>query len=236
LLVAFSAVAGGRVVWKKTKIDEVDGKWKLEMEVHLDKAPDVAWVPVTISFEQTVYYEQTLMDGKSEPVLTKQPLINQAPKVEQAEIGFSDPTTGKTQKRTRFTLPVTRDSEYEAGEYKVTVEEKSTGKKLGTPQTIILEGKNKPIDRRAIIVEERKKEKKKAADSDEPAAANPDSAEYWAGGPTEPESKQADLPPPASMRERPCGCRVPGSSQGPDRFAYFGLAFLGAVWLLRRVK
>jgi hypothetical protein len=146
-----------------------------------------------------------------------------------------DPTNAKIQNRTRFSFPLTRDRGYEAGEYKVIVEDKSTGRKFGSPQTLILEGDNEPIDRRSITFDEKKKKPKKEAAAQDNSAPppNPDSEEYWEGGPTEAEKQEQDLPP-ASMRERPCGCRVPGTRQGPDSAVYVFGVLLGAAVLLRR--
>jgi hypothetical protein len=235
LSVSFSALAGGRIVWKKTKISELSASWKVDVEVHLDKAPDVAMIPVSFSLEPIVYYERSLVDGNEKPQLRKVPLENKSPMVESVDIGFLDPASGKIQKRTRFTFPLTRDRGYEAGEYKVTVEDKSSGRKLGTPQNLILEGDNEVIDRRSITFDEKKKkpkETKKAEDSAPPP--DPDSDEYWSGGPTEPEQQDKDLPPPASMQERPCGCRLPGNSQRPDAAIYAFLAVLAGMIAVRR--
>lgn len=237
LFVSFSALAGGRVVWKKTKISELSGSWKVDVEVHMDRAPDVAMVPISFSLEPIVYYERSLVDGSDKPQLRKVPLENKSPMVESVDVGFLDPTNAKIQKRTRFTFPLTRDRGYEAGEYKVTVEDKSTGRKLGSPQTLILEGDNEVIDRRSIMFDEKKKkpkEEKKTDESSSSSAPDPDSEEYWASGPSEPEQKDGELPPPASMRERPCGCRVPGTSQPADFAAKYWVLVLGAALMLRR--
>jgi len=235
LSVSLSAMAGNRIVWKKTKLTESSGAWKVDVEVHLDKAPDVAMIPLSFSFEPTVYYERSLVDGKTEPQLRKVPLENKSPMVEGQDVGFLDPTNAKIQNRTRFSFPLTRDRGYEAGEYKVVVEDKSTGRKFGAPQTLILEGDNEPIDRRSITFDEKKKKPKQEAPVNDNSAPppNPDSEEYWEGGPTEAEKQEQDLPP-VSMRERPCGCRVPGSPQGPDSAVYVFGALLGAAVLLRR--
>jgi hypothetical protein len=236
LSVSFSALAANRIVWKKTKLSESSGAWKVDLEVHLDRAPDVAMVSLSFSFEPTVYYERSLVDGSDTPQLRKVPLENKSPMVEAQQVGFLDPTNAKIQNRTRFSFPLTRDRGYEAGEYKVVVEDKSTGRKFGAPQTLILEGENEPIDRRSITFDEKKKKPKQEAATQETSAPepDPDSEEFWEGGPTEAEQKEGDLPPPASMRERPCGCRVPGTSQSPDNAVYAVSALLGAAMFARR--
>ena len=52
------AAAAGKVVWKKTKLEELDKSWKIAIEVHLARAPDVAHVPVRFTFTPTAYSER----------------------------------------------------------------------------------------------------------------------------------------------------------------------------------
>ena len=50
LLFSAPAAAAGRVVWRQTKLQEQDKSWKIAVEFHLDRAPDVAHMPVRFSF------------------------------------------------------------------------------------------------------------------------------------------------------------------------------------------
>src|SRR5688572_2792770 len=46
---------GGKIVWRKTTLNELDGTWKVQVEIHLDKTPDVAHLPVRFSFKPIVH-------------------------------------------------------------------------------------------------------------------------------------------------------------------------------------
>jgi len=136
------AAAAGRVVWKRTKIEELDKSWKLAFEVHLDRAPDVAHVPVRFSFTPTAYFERSLVDGHKEPVTRTQPLEHQQPIVESVDVSFLDPASGKTAPRTRFMFQVTRDRGFEAGQYEVKITDARSGKELGGGTSLTLTGDN----------------------------------------------------------------------------------------------
>jgi MYXO-CTERM domain-containing protein len=231
------AAAADRIVWKKTTVNENLESWRLDMEFHFSSAPDIAHVPIQFEFQQTIYYENTLEDGMDKPRQTATPVEFKQPLIETQDVGFLDPGSGKTMARTKFTFKLTRARGFEAGEYKVTVKNKRTGNKLGTPTTLILKGENEVVDRRAIVVEEKKKKKEdkpKDAQDEYKASEDPNSEEYWSGA-SAPEEKEEDLPPPAHMQERPgaCGCRTVGSTSNSG----LGLLLLGAFAssaLLRR--
>lgn len=237
-LFALDASAQGRVVWKKSKLNESSQRWHVDLEFHMNKAPDIAVVPMRFEFTPEVYYERNLVDGKDEPVLNKMPLSDRQPLVETVDIGFLNPTSGKIEKRTRFSFDLTRDRGFEAGEYKVVVEDKRNGKKLGSPTHLVLDGENEVIDRRSISFDPSKKKKEKEPTEQEKAEMadppDPDSEEFWAGGPTEPDDPNGKaLPPPAHMQERPCACRVPGGVARSNGWL-FGAALLGFAWAVRR--
>lgn len=231
------AAAANRVVWKKTKIEEQDKSWKVAIEVHLDRAPDVALMPVRFSFTPLSYFERALVDGRKQPITREVPLSNQQPIVEGVDVGFLDPSTGKAARRTRFSFHVTRDHGFEAGTYEVIVTDARSDREFGGKATITLNGENEVIDRRSIVFED----KPKAKSDDAPKALEPQEREltpddpaYWAGGPTEPEQKRAPLPPPAHMQERPgCGCRLESSTSAAPAWAVVGLA---AALLARRAR
>lgn len=238
-LFAEPAAAANRVVWKQTKIKEADKSWKVALEVHLDRAPDVAHMPVRFSFTAMSYFERALVDGRKEPVMRQIPLEHQQPIIEGLDIGFLDSGTGKTAKKTRFSFHVTRDRGFEAGTYEVKVTDARTGRDLGGKTTLTLEGENEVIDRRSMVFDDKPKAKKdEAPKAEKPVEKelNPDDPEFWAGGPTQAEEKQSALPPPAHMQERPgCGCRV-GEESSADVSAWaLGMLVLG-LWGRRRAS
>lgn len=228
---AGSAAAQGRVVWKRTKLDEIDKAWKLALEVHLNRAPDVAHVPIRFSFTPTVYFERALVDGRKEPVIRQLPLEHQQPIIESQDVGFMDPRSAKTVSRTRFTFQITRDRGFEAGQYQVKVTDVRSGKDLAGGTTLTLNGENEVIDRRSVVFDEKPKkdEKPKTEEAAAPTEneLSPEDDAFWAGGSRAPEEKTAPLPPPAHLQDRPgCGCRM----ASPEGSAAAGLA-LGALAL-----
>jgi hypothetical protein len=217
LMFSFTALAQGQVKWKRQKINESNEAWNIDLEFHLKKAPDIAIVPVRFEFTPEVYYERSLVDGKEEPVVNRMPLTDRQPIVSTQDVGFMNPGTGKYESRTRFAFKITREEGFEAGEYKVVLEDKRSGKKMGSPVHLTLEGENPVIDRRSISFDPSKKRKEKEPTAEEKAAAedppDPDSEEFWAGGPQgDDDPNERPLPPPAHMQERPCACRVPGGN------------------------
>lgn len=238
VLLAFDAAASGRAVWKKTRVKESNESWRLDLEFHMQRTPDIAIVPMRFEFTPDVYYERTLVDGRDDPVVTRQPLQDRQPLVETVDANFMDPGTAQIQKRTRFTFKLTRDRGFEAGEYKVTIEDKRNGRKLSRNVRLVLDGENPVVDRRSISFDPSKKKKKKEPTPEEQAEMedppDPDSEEFWEGGPLEEDNPDGEsLPPPAHMQERPCACRVPG--QESNGYSWVVLLFaLGGALLVRR--
>jgi MYXO-CTERM domain-containing protein len=229
------AAAAGRVVWKRTKIEELDKSWKLAFEVHLDRAPDVAHVPVRFSFTPTAYFERSLVDGHKEPVTRTQPLEHQQPIVESVDVSFLDPASGKTAPRTRFMFQVTRDRGFEAGQYEVKITDARSGKELGGGTSLTLTGDNAVVDRRSVVFDDKPKEKPKAeAPAAEQKELSPEDDAFWAGGPRKPEEKTPALPPPASLQDKPgCGCRLGNEHSNTASLA---LGALGLALLTRRAR
>jgi len=235
LCLATPAFAGGRVVWKKTTIEENEKResWHLEMELHMSRAPDVAYVPMKFEFELLAVYERSLVDGKEDPVETTQPLSNQQPLIESSDVGFLDAGTGQIMSRTKFSFKVTRAHDFQAGEYKVTIRDTRDGSTVGTSTTLKFKGKNPVVDRRSIVftgTKKKKDEEKKdeAAEEESAPAEEPDEADM------PPPDEEGDAPPP--VEERPGG----GCSTAPGRAAPGGwalgalLTFLAAIVVRRR--
>lgn len=221
------ASAAGRVVWKQTTVEEKGGDgegekgyWRLDLEVHLSRAPDVAYYPVRFEFQPTAYYERALVDGREGPQEITQQLTGQQSLIESQDLGFMDPGTGKTQSRTRFTFKVTRGHGYFAGEYKVTLRDASTGAVIGVPTTLKFKGQNKIVDRRSMVFQASDtKKKKKAEPESAPEPAAEESEEDYTPAPRD-ESSAGNEPPPVEGRPGG-GCSV--GPAGTTRGATLGL-------------
>jgi hypothetical protein len=221
VMFASSASAGGRVDWKTKTLKESDGhSWTIDVAFYLNKAPDVATMPMRFSFMPVMYYERALVDGKEGPQLRQVPLSGKPPLVESVDVGFMDPGNGQIQKRTKFSFKVTRGHGYEAGEYDVTIKDGRTDQAFGSPARVIFEGENEVIDRRAMVFSgEKKKEKAKDDDKSEgggegekPVKKQLDENDpaFWEGGPkksTKDDENNEEVDP-----KRGCGCRLSESS------------------------
>lgn len=238
LLLASPALAMGRIQWKSRTIKESNEAWTVEVSVFLNSPPHTSLVPMRFKFTPVSYFERALIDGKTEPQRRVVPLMNKQPMVESVDVGFMDSSTGKVEPRTRFSFRVTRAHGYEAGEYEVEVRDARSDQLIGSKQRITFEGDNPVIDRRAMVFSDEKKPKKKEPEPEvETRSAteySPDDPAYWEGGPSEPEPKEEDRPPPASMREGGCGCRTVGSAAGSQPLTLLGLSVLALGLLYRR--
>ncbi len=242
LLVASTALADS-IKWRRTTLEERAETWRVDLEFHMSKPPAVAHVPMRFEFVPTVIYERDLVDGHDEPVMRRAPVENKSPLVESVEVGFTDPASGKTASRTRFTFELTREREFFAGEYTVTVFNKRSGRKIGAPTKLTLNGENEPVDRRSMVFSENKKKAQpekqpegRSEAEEEGSAPDPKSEDYWASGPTEPEEDES-LPPPAHLQDKPgaCGCRaVGGSTRASGVWMLLGLVGLAFYHRRRR--
>jgi MYXO-CTERM domain-containing protein len=245
LLVSGTALAGGRIQFDKTVLEEnkagTQSSWKVELKVFLDKAPDLATIPVKFEFKPTVYYERFIEDGDKEPKTRKVPLQGRQSLFESADLGFLDPGTGKIENRTRFSFRITRGHGFEAGEYQVTIRDGRSGNPIGQTTRLVLQGENELIDRRAMVFagksdEEQKKqkeaeEKKKAeseaalAQNDDPLASSEDES-GWA------EDTSEQMPMREKKKPGGCGCRV--ESETATLSSGLGIAGLLLLAGLRR--
>jgi MYXO-CTERM domain-containing protein len=242
------AHAAGRVEWKGKTFKERDDKaWRLEVAIYLPHAPDVPHVPMKFEFQPEVYYERDMVDG-DKVVEHKVPLENHQAIIESVDVGFLDSGSGKIEPRTRFTFKLTRAHGYEAGEYKVSIHDGRNDQAVGTPVTLIFDGENEVIDRRAMVFSGGDKKKKDAAKTDE-AKSDDKAADDKKADADKPASD--DAPPPAAdkkddapadepqtIKEKPggCGCRL--ADGGRESNAGLGLAALSiaSVVLRRRRK
>ncbi len=164
LLLTSPALAAGRLEWKSKTLKEREDKScaRRGRAIYLPRAPDVAHVPMKFEFMPEVYYERSMMDG-DKLVERKVQLENRQALIESVDVGFLDSGSGNIEKRTRFSFKVTRAHGYEAGEYKITVRDTRNGQVIGTPTTLIFQGENEIIDRRAMVFTGKEKEEGRQA-------------------------------------------------------------------------
>ena len=225
----FSALAfgQGRVVWKSKTIEERKDthSWRLEVTIYLNRAPDTAYVPMKFDFQPIAYYERAMLDG-DKLVERTVPLEHNQSIIESVDVGFLDPGTATIQKRTKFSFKVTRAHDYAAGEYKVTISDARTGKKIGPPQRLIFKGENEIIDRRSITFSgEKKKKKDDDEDKDKDEEKKDESSgggDDWDDGDTQEMDLQNDDEdmgddPDGEIEEKPgaCGCRLGPTPSAP---------------------
>lgn len=230
------AAAKGRVVWKSTTVTENEEResWKLDLEVHMNKAPDVAYVPMRFEFKPTAHYERALVDGREDPVETTIPLQNQQSLIESVDVGFLDAGTGVIQSRTKFSFKITRAHDYQAGEYQVTIKDTRDDSTVGTSTRLILKGKNPVVDRRSIVFTggEKKKKKKEEPKPEASAAAEEPAPEPEATA--EEPTEDAGAEPPPAVEERPGGGCHHGPPHGLEHAWLLVTLLLGVAYVARR--
>jgi hypothetical protein len=251
------ASAAGRVEYKSKvfkerreeqpdgdEFEDKNGYWKIELAIYMPKAPDVPHVPMKFEFQPEVEYERTILDSGGKIVDRKVPLVNQQSSIESTDVEFLDQGTGKIESRTRFSFKLTRGQGYKAGEYKVTVLDGRNDSKVGTPVTLVFEGKNTVIHREPMEFKGEKKAKKadkpkeeeKAKDEDKAKDSDKPAADSEASEGDKPKSESGDQP--QTIKEKPGGCAIRRvGDAGHDRdvgLAFAALAVTSVV--LRRRK
>lgn len=238
-----SAFAQGRIVLKSSTIEErVDRQsWRLDLEVHLPKPPDIAHVPMKFEFLPVSYIERSLVDGQTQPQERVIPLQGRQALIESMEVGFMDAGSGQIQSRTRFTVRLTRDHGYEAGDYRLTIRESSSGKQIGTTQQLKLRGENPVIDRRSIEFTASERPKKTKKQEAAPPAAEEETTDEPAAhedleAAEEPSDEPAAAAPPP-MKERPGGgCHfTSGGTTSPASWLFASL-LLAPLFFRRRAS
>jgi len=246
ITLASPAVAFGTFTLKSNAVDEVDGRWKFDVEVDYGSKPHLGHVPFDFVFVQKVYYEYSIIDSDKEPVVRPKPMHNQTPQREQMDITFSD-ARGELWQRTKFSFSLRRDREFAAGEYTLTVRRTSDGAILGREMRITLKGQNELIDRRAIVFagESRKKpEANSAAASGEgskpaQASAATDDGDSAAASSRREDDLDGDEPngPPAVDRKAKgagCGCRTVSGDRSGSLAPLLGVLLVGVGVRSRR--
>jgi MYXO-CTERM domain-containing protein len=249
---ASAAFAAGRIEWKnKTlKPNSENNAWNIEVTIYLPNPPDVPSVPVKFTFDQQVYFEQSMVDG-DQIVKRDVPISGKQPIVEGVDIGFLDPRSGTIQKRTRFSFKIHRDHGFECGIYKITVRDTRNNQIIGQPTTVTLGGENEVIDRRSIVFSGEKKKEKKPAETTE-AQSGGDGAskestssesETAAGNEAAAKTPENELPPeedadqPQEIKEKPggCGCRLAQTRDRVHGGLWLALGLVGLSFRRRRL-
>jgi MYXO-CTERM domain-containing protein len=190
----------------------------------------------------------------------KVPLENRQPMIESVDVGFLDSGSGKIESRTRFSFKLKRANGYEAGEYKVTITDARNDQKVGVPTTLIFDGENEVIDRRAMVFnngdkkpkkdkdvkkvdddkgDDKKADDKKADDKKTDDDSKAKSDDKPAGDDAADKASSKD-PSPAedaeAIKTKPggCGCRLAGAGRAGDGALALGLLGLGATLARRK--
>ncbi len=247
LLITSLATAYGRVVWKSKKLKETEsrgGSWKIELEIHMPRTPDLPTIPAKFEFKQNVYFERYKDDAHGDtPQIRRVPTPGKQPIIEGVDMGFLDPGSGTIQKRTKFSFKITRGHGFEAGEWTVKMRDARNGNPIGQQVRLVLDGENTVIDRRSMVFaspDEKKKQKDKEEAGGEGGGASgggeedtgetnkvdlDENEDLW------PEEEQP--PPPVEEKPGACGCRAAGTSTG-ERGLLLLPVMLGLGFVLRR--
>lgn len=242
------AHARGSVKLAKSTVEEKKGKWKLKFTIDYGGMPHIAHIPMVFSFKPTALYERYLSDETGdEPATRTVPINNGTPIDVPMDVGFAD-MSGKMFKVTKFTVPLTRKADFEAGEYKLTVR-LAAGGKVGRPITVRLKGKNKVVNRKSISFTADSPKKKKSNDppkQDLPTDEGPRAAEDSGldlsdvDDISDEEAKKLlaqDNPgvDPVEPKQGGCGCEVVGDTPPAHGHRWAWLALMGlAIPIVRR--
>jgi len=246
-----TAWAAGSITYSKTRIQEANGGWHLQMTIVYGGKPSLAHVPMRFKFTPLAYFESYLDDKHGDkPQKRTIPLVGQTPINESVDVDFAD-TRGKIFDRTRFDFTITRSHNFAAGEYNVVVN-RGDGAQIGTAQKLVLEGDNPVIDRRAISFVDSKTGKKEGtapaaaatapSTTDAPAESTPAAASESTPDPASSASPPAEeAPDPTAAAKVPpggskgCGCRaVSGSESTAGLLLALGLAGVTFLRVRRR--
>jgi MYXO-CTERM domain-containing protein len=243
VFIAAPAFARGSVRVSKTRVKEKDGEWKLKFTVNYGSKPHLNHIPMVFSFKQNTLFERYVDDSTGDtPATRRVPVHNATPIDLPMDVGFAD-MSGKTHKITKFKMKLTREHDFEAGEYTLKVRLASGGA-VGRPIKVTLDGNNKVINRKSIAftAPEPKKgktnEEPKEQDLPEPKSGaaedfGPDLSDIPDISDSEAEAiEDANTPDGVEPKQGGCGCEVVG--QSASTHASWALVALGAALALRR--
>lgn len=238
-----TALAAGSVKIASTQVEEDDGRWKLKFTIDYGRTPDLSMIPMIFEFKQVVYYERTLTDEHpDEPIVRKVAVPNATPINLPMDVSFSD-VSGNAHRITKFTMPLTRSADFEAGEYELTVR-LARGGTLGGKTRVILRGNNKVINRKSMdFTGDAPPPKPKPTgppgggegdDGGEPKAAE-DMGPDLSGIPDVPAGEtDPEGPPSEKPKQGGCGCELAGAPAPSHAWGAVLLAGLVLVFRRRR--
>lgn len=235
LLPSSDAEARGTVRMSRSTVKESGRAWRLKFTVDYGSKPPSAYVPVIFSFKPTVLYERSLTDDSPKtPITRRMPLQNQTPLNLPMDMSFGDAASGKIWRKTKFSIKLTRAHDFQAGEYRLTVK-LARGGTLGRPQVVRLEGKNKVVDRRAMMFHDnsaKAKPKKKAkpkpeAKHEDQDGESPDLSDI----PDIPDGQDQPVEKPEAIQKKPGGgCSLGSAQQGGSHLPAWLLLALAFAW------
>lgn len=240
-LVVFSfaapVLAAGSVKLSSTNVEEDSkGRWKLSFKIDYGKVPHIGHIPMVFTFKQTAIYERYVDDNTGKTPATRTvPVQNAEPNNLPVDVGFSN-SKGEMFQTTKFSIRLSRDNDFEAGEYELTVKESQSGRKIGGTIRIKLQGKNKVINRGSMDFSSPAPKPKPK--EDKPADTGEDDRKTGAAEDMGPDlSDIPDVPAddgssPAKVEPKQggCGCEVVGvkpTSRGPAAALLLGLMLIG---------
>lgn len=245
IFVTVPAFARGSVRIAKTRVQEKDGEWKLKFTVDYGSKPHLNHIPMVFSFKQNTIFERYVDDTTGdEPATRRIPVHNATPIDLPMDVGFAD-MSGKTFKVTKFKMKLSRDHDFEAGEYTLKVR-LAAGGQIGRPIKVTLEGNNKVVNRKSIEFsapppKKGKEGSSKPSDQDLPeprSGAAEDFGPDLSGIPDISDAEaerieEANSPDPVEPKQGGCGCEVVGTS-APTPQGWAAMIALGLAVALRR--
>lgn len=229
------ALARGSVKISDSRPKENKEKWRLNLVIDYGSKPHLTYVPMVFEFVPTVYYERTLTDeSPDKPINRKVPLHNQTPINVRMDVGFS--CGSEICARTKFSFKISRSADFKAGEYKLTVRLASGGT-IGRASTLVLQGDNPVINRKAMVFHSDKPVKKKAqpepekVDHDSRTAAEdmgPNLDDITDDSTAEDAVDEPPAPPPVDPKSTGCAVATPPNRSG----SWFAWMLMGLTGLL----
>ena len=212
-------------------VEERDGGWRIKAFIDVRKPPSMMDVTMRFVFLKTVVFERTIVERGKEPVLTRKPLPDPVKGVVALEVHFAD-ARGTVHPRANYEFDVKRSREFfEAGEYMVSLS--GPDGDVGTPQKLVLNGNNEPVNRAPITFEAPAK-KDAGTDAAPSAPVSTEVAPVGSGAPMlRPEAFERSPEEEMKTRPRGCGCTDAGGAEGGLAAVMTSIAAALAVWRRR---
>ncbi len=212
---AQNAAAAGSVKLASAAVDEEDGTWLLKFTIDYGKVPHVPHVSMVFSFKQTAVYKRVLTDETGDkPVERTERVTGAEPNNVPVDVGFSN-AKGEMFPVTKFKIKLRRQNDFEAGEYELTVKE-ADGRQIGGKVKVVLRGKNKVINYKAMNFEApppkpKPEQPKDDGQEDKGPMAAEDMGPDLSDIPDDTgENTGDDDPGKVPPKQGGCGCEVPG--------------------------